>query len=48
MTGHYETKGEESSALMELGQAVAAVVAVVSMVQKLIFLSCCLRMYSTL
>lgn len=43
MTGHYGTEGEESSALVKLGQAVAAVVAIVSMVQKLILLSTLLK-----
>lgn len=42
MTGHYGTE-DESSAFVELGQAVATVVAIVSMVQKLISLSTLLK-----
>lgn len=39
VTGLYGTEWEESSALGELGQDVAAVVAIAGVVQKLIFLS---------
>jgi len=43
VTGRYGTGGEEPSAVVELGQAVAAVLAIVSVVQKLIFLSMLLK-----